>query len=123
MLISEEDTMSSENVQRVVGQAITDVLFRKDLLSDPKNVLKDYDLTENERKGIMRLKEETYRSASLALGSQPEVYALIPSLSVDVLQNIVNQLEDLDPTVFSGKMLDIIKSAVKALQKLIRRQS
>ena len=52
--------MSKSAVEQIIGRAVLDEKFRQLLFSDPDKALAGYDLTPEERKGILALiKEET----------------------------------------------------------------
>jgi hypothetical protein len=47
--------MSQSAVEQVVGKMLLDVEFRQLMASDISQALRDYDLTEVEREGLMKL--------------------------------------------------------------------
>jgi hypothetical protein len=52
--------MSQEVVIDVIMKAMTEVEFRSKLFKDPDEALAEYDLTEEEKKGLSSLKEDAF---------------------------------------------------------------
>ncbi|OQY26971.1 MAG: hypothetical protein B6243_13505 [Anaerolineaceae bacterium 4572_5.2] len=50
--------MSEDHVAMIIGRAVTDSAFRKALFANPKEALKEYDLTEDEKDALMQVKQE-----------------------------------------------------------------
>ncbi len=60
------ESMSGKTVQEIVLKAQEDVAFMRQLLSDPANTLKDYELTPTERAFFKSADEKTLRGLSPA---------------------------------------------------------
>lgn len=52
--------MSIEQIQEIIGKAITDSEYRQLLLSDPDQALEGYDLTEEEIESLKGLESEQF---------------------------------------------------------------
>ena len=50
--------MSEDHVAMIIGRAVTDSAFREALFANPKEALKEYDLTEDEKDALMQVKQE-----------------------------------------------------------------
>ena len=50
--------MSQEVVQQIIGKAATDSEFRKLLLENPGEALKDHDLTDDEKDALKNMSQE-----------------------------------------------------------------
>ena len=50
--------MSEDHVAIIIGRAVTDSAFREALFANPKEALKEYDLTEDEKDALMQVKQE-----------------------------------------------------------------
>lgn len=52
--------MSEEALKQVIGRAVLDTKFREVLFSDPSTALQDYDLSDEERVGLMNIEREKF---------------------------------------------------------------
>ncbi|MBI1925871.1 Franean1_4349 family RiPP [Candidatus Poribacteria bacterium] len=50
--------MSQQVVETIIGKAVTDATFRKQLFEDPDSVLKGYDLTGEEIAALKAIEKE-----------------------------------------------------------------
>ena len=50
--------MTEDHVAQIIGRAVTDSKFRKLLFSNPEEALKAYNLTEDEKDALMKVKQE-----------------------------------------------------------------
>ena len=62
--------MSQEVVVEVIIKALTDVEFRAKLFTTPDEALSDYDLTEEEKKGLSSLQEDAFDEFASVLGER-----------------------------------------------------
>lgn len=62
--------MSKENVEKIVGRLVTDAEFAKTFFTDPDEVLKEYDLTEDEKTGLKTVKAEEISNFAGGLDSR-----------------------------------------------------
>nr|PZN26724.1 MAG: hypothetical protein DIU80_12970 [Chloroflexota bacterium] len=54
--------MSQSEVERVIGRAITDESFRKQLIDNAREACKEYDLTEEELDALEKLDAESMQA-------------------------------------------------------------
>ena len=52
--------MSEEVVQFIIGRAVTDKDFRELLFNNPDEVLKGYELNENEAESLKQIEKESF---------------------------------------------------------------
>jgi hypothetical protein len=50
--------MSKENIEKVIGRLVTDSEFSKKFFEHPDEALKEYNLTEEEKEGLKKVKKE-----------------------------------------------------------------
>lgn len=62
--------MSQEVVIDVIIKALTEVEFRSKLFTDPDEALAEYDLTDEEKKGLSALKEDAFDQFATVLGER-----------------------------------------------------
>jgi len=60
----------SEALEQVVSRAATDKKFRQLLLSDPAKALAEYEVTDDERKMLSELTEDTFDAFAGNLGGR-----------------------------------------------------
>ncbi|MDP6676301.1 MAG: Os1348 family NHLP clan protein [Pirellulales bacterium] len=54
------DEINLEAVQQILGRAVTDPAFRRDLLDNPEDAIKDYDLNEQQVDFFKQLDEDAF---------------------------------------------------------------
>ena len=69
----------SDALDQVVSRAATDKKFRELLLSDPNKALEGYDVTDDERKMLSELTEESLDAFAGKLGTRQTQGRWIPS--------------------------------------------
>jgi hypothetical protein len=62
-----DKTVSLENVQTIIGRAITEAEYRELLFSDPDKALEGYELTEEEAAGLKGLEREKFDAVASEL--------------------------------------------------------
>jgi hypothetical protein len=50
--------MAEDHVSIIIGRAVTDSKFRALLLTDPEKALEEYDLTEEEKESLQKIKKD-----------------------------------------------------------------
>ena len=62
--------MSQAVVMEIIGKAIDDKKFRKELFKHPDKALKSYDLTDEERASLSNLNEDNFNDFAGGLGDR-----------------------------------------------------
>ncbi len=62
--------MSLEAVKQIIGQAMANAEFRRQLLDAPAEALKGYELSEEEAAMLMNLPRENFEAAASELGER-----------------------------------------------------
>jgi hypothetical protein len=50
--------MAEDHVSMIIGRAVTDSKFRELLLANPEQALEEYDLTDEEKESLLKIRKE-----------------------------------------------------------------
>ncbi|NOK61862.1 MAG: hypothetical protein GFH27_549281n16 [Chloroflexi bacterium AL-W] len=59
--------MAQSNVEQIIGRAVTDEDFRQELINNPREACKEYDLTEDELDSLEKLDTQSLQAFAISL--------------------------------------------------------